>query len=228
MARALNGLFGKITGKIGDFTVRNVKGKTVVSARPSHYNVSNSLKSIESRGKFTVTVAFSKVVNGLSALQAIWNIKNAADASEYQTIFKYNFNLSSSKAPTLNNIITPNGSWSPVIDVSINTGKLIGSLAPFDTQIEIKSDEAKVSINAVVSLSDPKNADDPYLNIFALSKVVADFNFSEQYDFEIGLNPEAAANVAKYNQKIIYLAVAIKSKNNEIFCYSKSYSKMIE
>jgi hypothetical protein len=65
MARALNGLFGKITGKIGDFTVRNVKGKTVVSARPSHYNVSNSLKSIESRGKFTVTVAFSKVVNGL-------------------------------------------------------------------------------------------------------------------------------------------------------------------
>jgi hypothetical protein len=42
------------------------------------------------------------------------------------------------------------------------------------------------------------------------------------------LEPEIAAEVAKYNQKIIYNAVALKSFNNEILCYSRSYSKIAE
>ena len=228
MARAINGLFGKVTGKIGDFIVRNVNGKTVISAKPKKYKISNSVKSIESRQRFAVTVAFSKVINGLSTLQEIWNLKKEENLSEYQTIHKFNISLSSVQAPTLNNIITPNGTWSPVIDVSIDTEKLTGSLVPFDKQIAIKYDEAKVSINAVVSLSEPKNADNLYYSIFSLSKEIKDFDFSKQCDFDIGLDPETATDVAKYNQKIIYLAVAVKSKNNEILCYSKSYSKMIE
>jgi hypothetical protein len=44
------------------------------------------------------------------------------------------------------------------------------------------------------------------------------------------LDPETAAEVAKYYQKIICLAVAVKSLNNEILCYhySRYYSKMAE
>jgi hypothetical protein len=144
-------------------------------------------------------------------------------------IFKSNFNLSSTQSPTVNNIITPYGNWwSPVMDVSINQEKLTGSLDPFNEHIEIAYNETKVSINAVICLIGPKEATDNYYSIFSLSKEVAEFDFSKQYDFEIDLTPEKGALIAKYNQNIIYLAVATKSTDNKIFHYSKPYSKISE
>jgi hypothetical protein len=229
MALALNGLFGKITGKIGDFSVRNINGKTVIAARPKHFKMSMTPQCVNTRQKFAVTSAFSKVVSGLPALNAIWNPKKAATTTARQVIFKSNFNLSSAQSPTVNNVITPNGSyWSPVMDVSINQEKLTGSLEPFNEHIEIAYNETKVSINAVVCLIGPKEATDNYYSIFSLSKEVAEFDFSKQYDFEIDLTPEKWALIAKYNQNIIYLAVATKSTDNKIFHYSKPYSKISE
>jgi hypothetical protein len=130
--------------------------------------------------------------------------------------------------PAINNIITPYGFNSPVTDVSITKDKLTGSLAPIDSGIKISPDETGLSINAVVCFSGPKAENDSYYNIISLSKEIAGFDFSKQYDFEIDLSPEQTAQVAKYNQKIIFLAVATKSKGNKVIQYSRSYSKISE
>lgn len=84
-----------------------------------------------------------------------------------------------------------------------------------------------MSINAVVSLSGPKEEGEPFYQLISLSKEIAEFDFSKQYDFEFGLNPVQADIVSKYNQKIIYLAVATKTEYKEIIKYSKSYSKAV-
>ena len=229
MALALNGLFGKVTGKIGDFSVRNINGKTVIAARPKHFKMSMAPQCVNTRQKFAVTSAFSKVVSELPALNVIWGPKKPATITARHSIFKSNFSLSSIQCPTVDNIITPYGShWSPVMDVSINQEKLTGSLGPFNEQITIAYNETKVSINAVICLIGPKEADNNYYSIISLSKEVAEFDFSKQYDFEINLSPEKGALIAKYNQIIIYLAVVTKSTDNKIFHYSKPYSKISE
>ena len=226
MARLIGGLFGKISGNIGDFTIRNINGKTIVASRPKHIKVSMKPKSVDIRKRFAVTIVFSKVVAGLSALNAIWNLNRASDLTVRNTIFKSNFNLSSAQAPTINNIITPYGFHSPVIDVAITTEKLTGSLASFNSIITITPDDTGISINAVVCLSGPIKEDEPFYNIIPLSKEVGGFDFSKQYDFEIDLSPEQAAEIAKYNQKIIYLALAVKSAKNKVTRFSQSYSKI--
>ena len=116
----------------------------------------------------------------------------------------------------------------PVTDVLITTEKLTGSLASFDSVITISPGDTGISINAVVCLSGPKEEGDSFYKIISLSKEVAGFDFSKQFDFEIDLNPEHAALVAKYNQKIIYLAIAIKSTENKVTRFSHSYSKIAE
>jgi len=228
MARLIGGLFGKVSGKIGDFTVRNLKGKAIVASRPKHIKVSMKPQSVDIRNRFAVTIIFSKVVAGLSALNEIWNLNKASDLTVRNTIFRSNFNLSAAQAPTINNIITPYGFHSPVIDVSITKEKLTGSLANFDSVITLSPGDAGISINAVVCLSGPIKEGESFYNLIALSKEVAGFDFSKQFDFEILLSPEQAASVVKYNQKIIYLAVAIKSSKNKVTRFSQSYSKIAE
>ena len=228
MARLIGGLFGKVSGRIGDFTIRNINGKAIVASRPKHIKVSMKPKSVDIRKRFAVTIVFSKVVAGLSALNEIWNLNKASDLTVRNTIFKSNFNLSAAQAPTINNIITPYGFHSPVIDAAITTEKLTGSLASFDSFITLSPDDTGISINAVVCLSGPKAEGESFYNIISLSKEVAGFDFNKQYDFEIDLSPEQAASVVKYNQKIIYLAVAIKSSKNKVARFSQSYSTIAQ
>ena len=228
MARLIGGLFGKISGNIGDFTIRNINGKAIVASRPKHIKVSMEPHCVEIREKFAVTTAFSKVVAGLSALNEIWNLNKVLNATVRNTIFKFNFNLSAAQAPSINNIITPYGFHSPVNDVSITAEKLTGSLASFNSIITIKPDDTGLSINAVVCSSGPKAEGDSFYDIISLSKEVAGFDFSKQYDFEIDLSPEQSVLVAKYNQKIIYFAVAIKSSENKVTRFSRSFSKIAE
>jgi hypothetical protein len=227
MAQSIGGIFGKVTGNIGNYTVRVVRGKTIISARPKHYNASNSPKSIETRQNFAVTSAFTHAVWGLSMLHEIWEMNKGTIATAYNAILKYNLSLSSAKAPTLNNIITPPfGFQTPVIESSISENKLTGSLVELNTDKRISNFENDLSINAVVCLSGPKEESEPFYKIFSLSKEVAGFEFGLPYDFEINLDTENAALVAKYTQKIIYLAVATKSQDNKLIRYSRSYSKM--
>jgi len=93
-----------------------------------------------------------------------------------------------------------------------------------NTITEIPTEAVNLSINAVICHSDPKSASDPYFKVISVSKEVANFAFNQVYNFEIDLDLDDAVEVAAYNQKFIYLAVAMKSADDQVIKYSKSYS----
>jgi len=226
MAHLIGNIFGNLKGKIGNFSARTINGRTIICARLSHFKTSNSLKSVETRQRFAVTIAFASNVFSLPTLKEIWKPKKKSKMSIFNIIFKSNLYLSSKDAPTLNNIITPAGFNPPVLMIDIFAGNLIGSLAGLKSVKTITMEEASVSINAVICFLNPKLETDPFYKIISLSKEIADFNFGKQYDFEIELNSLDAEQITKYNQKIIYLAVATKTSNGRVVQYSETYSKI--
>ena len=224
MARAFGGVLGNFKGKLGKVAARIVEGDTILSARPASYKASNSPKHVETRQKFAVTVAFASSVASLQTLHDIWQLNRGPKMSGFNTITKQNFGLSSTQAPTLNNIITPGGFGSPVTAAAIASGKLTGTLAAVNSVAVLSANETNLSINAIICLSDPKAESDPFYKLISLSKDVTGFNFSQVYNLEIDLNVVDAPEIAKYNQKFIYLAVATKSADDQIVQYSRSYS----
>jgi hypothetical protein len=224
MARVVGNVVGNLKGKLGNLSARTVNGKTIMAARPSSFKESTTPKHVETKQKFAVTTGFASKVSDLPALSAIWKLNKQPGISVINTIFQKNFDLSSTQAPTLNNIITPDGFGTPVTAAAIAAGKLTGALAALNTITVIPTGAINLSINAVISLSDPKLSIDPFFKVIPVSKEVADFEFAQVYNFEIDLNLDEVADVAKYNQKIIYLAVAIKSADDQIIKYSRSYS----
>jgi hypothetical protein len=228
MARVIGGILGNFRGKIGKVAAKIIEGETILCARPSSFKVSYTPKIIASRQKFAVTIALAVGVSDLPTLYTIWKLNKEPKMTTRNTFIRYNFNLSSTQAPTLNNIITPGGFISPVTDAAISANKITGTLAALESVTAISSEEESLSLNVIVCLTNPKDEDDSFYKIISLSKEVADFEFGKPYDFEINLDTENAALSAKYTQKIIYLAVVTKSADNKIIRYSRSYSKISE
>ena len=224
MAAVKGSVIGYLSGKLGTLSARTINGRTIMSARPASFKESNTAKHAQTKKMFAVTTAFASKISDLPALVSIWKLKKKPLNSVPNTIFQMNYYKSSELAPTLNNIITPDGFDSPVTAAAIAAGKLTGSLAVLNTIADITSACVNLSINAVICLSDAKAEDDPFYKIISVSKDVAAFDFTKVYNFEIDFGNQDTADLAKYNQKFIYLAVAITSADDQLLNYSKSYS----
>ena len=224
MARAVGGTIGNYKGRLGKVSARIVNGETIISARSASFKESKNPKHIEVKQKFAVTSTFTKGVLKLPALFRIWKLNKGPKLSEFNEVFRNNYTFSSIKAPTMQNIITPQGFTSPFTSAVINEGNLIVALSALNSIIIVKNSEVNISINAVICHYDPLEKTDLYFRITSVSKEVTDFNFSEPCNLEMKLNVESAAIVGKYNKKIIYLAVATKSAYNDIIRYSQSRS----
>jgi hypothetical protein len=224
MARAVGGTIGNFKGRLGKVSARVVNGETILSARSASFKESKNPKHIEVKQKFAVTSTFTKGVLELPALFRIWKLNKTPKLSEFNEVFKCNYAFSSIKAPTMQNIITPQGFTSPITSAVINEGKLTVALSALNSIIIVNNDEINISINAVICNYDPLEENDPYFEITPVSKEILDFNFSEPCNLEMKLNIESAAIVGKYKKKIIFLAVATKSAYNEIVRYSQSLS----
>jgi hypothetical protein len=225
MARVFGGAIGTFRGKFGKLSARIVEGDTILCTPSPSVRVSNDPKCVEVRQKFKVTIKFASNVNGLLTLHDIWKQVRDPKTSAFNTICKHNYQFSDVIAPTLNNIITPdNGFDSPLTTAVIANGKLTGTLAALSSAKDILPEEVNLSINAIICLNDPKVSGDSFYYLLSLSKEIANFNFSQAYNFEIDLSDASVNKIAKYNQKFIYLAVASKSADNKVIKYSKSYA----
>lgn len=225
MARVFGGAIGTFRGKFGKLSARIVEGDTILCTPSPSVRVSNDPKCLEVRQKFRVTIKFASSVNGLTTLQNIWKQVREPKTSAFNTICKQNYQLSDVMAPTLNNIITPESGFdSPLTAAAIANGKLTGTLAALKSTKDILPAEVNLSINAIISLNDPKLLSDPFYYLLSTSKEIANFDFNQAYNFEIDLSDASVSKIAKYNQKFIYLAVASKSADNKIIDYSRSYA----
>ena len=224
MAAVKGSALGNLSGKLGTLSARTINGRTIMAARPASFKDSNTQKHADAKQKFKVTRVFASKITALPVLYTIWKQKKKPLISVTNSIFQKNYSLSSVEGPTLKNIITPGGFNAPVTTASITAGKLTGSMAALNTVADIDNNCANLSINAVICLTDPISENDSSYKIISISKEVSNFDFARIYNFEIDLSVEAAADIAKYGRKIIYIAVAVKSADDKIIKYSNSYS----
>ena len=226
MAYLSGNVIGNLSGKLGNLSARTVNGQTIMAARPSSFNASQSPAVVEVRQKFAVTGMFAKNVLTLSTLEEIWRKTKVAGNSVFNTIFKANFGYSSTEKPTEQNIITPEGFALPITTAAVAADKITASLPALNTVSVFGSDEVNLSANALVCYYDPSNEADEPFKIISLSKEVASFDFAQTYSLEIDYNVLQEAVAAKYQHSILYLIVASKSADGKVVQNSATYSKL--
>ncbi len=106
MARLKGSVLGNLSARLGNLSARTNNGETILAARPSSFNVSQSPAVVAVRKKFSVCSQIGKVVDDIDDLKKIWNKVKPAGISVYNTVIQKNFQYSDTERPTAGFIIT--------------------------------------------------------------------------------------------------------------------------
>ncbi|MGK9476733.1 hypothetical protein [Melioribacter sp. OK-6-Me] len=224
MARVTGNVLGNLRGKLGNLSARTVEGKTILSARPSSFNISQTPESIEARKKFGVTGHLCKFIMDLPDLVSIWSKEKLPGMSVFNTLFKKNYPFVDADKPTVDNILTPGGFSLPVQSAAVAADNVALELNALNTAAVISAEEVDLSINALIVYHNPTNPEDAPYSIVKLTKAEAGFDFTTAYTGSISLDVVQQALAAKYQNSILYLAVASKNADGKVVQYSATYS----
>jgi len=227
MAILSGNVIGNLSGKLGNLAARTVYGQTIMSARPSSFNVSYSDAIVAARQKFAVAGAFAKAVLNSSYLKEIWDKVRMQGMSTFNTIFKSNYSNSLPLHPTVSNIITPDGFTTPVNSCSIVGQNLTVQLNPLISVNTFSPEELSIAVSTLVVLHTPNSADDPAFRIFNLEKDVELFNFQSVYTAELPLSAVQSALIGNYSNTIFYVTCITRTVANKIVQHSATYSIQI-
>ncbi len=225
MARITGSVLGNLSGKLGNLSARTVEGQTILAARPSSFEVSQSPASIAARAKFAVNGNFAKYVLDIEVLESIWQKSKLPGMSVYNTLFKKNYPFSDSDKPTADNIITPGGFGLPVTSATLAADNLSLELGALNTVGIFTADEVDLSIASLVVYDNPTDPNDLPYQIIKLNMEEAGFDFTAAYTGSINLDVVQKSIASKYQNSILYLAVASKSADAKVVQYSATYSQ---
>lgn len=225
MAVIKGNVLGNLSGKLGNLSARTVKGRTVLSARPSSFEVSQDPDSIAVRQKFAVTANFSKNVLALPILKSVWDKVKPENITIFNAIFKNNYQFSAVDRPTDQNIITPGGFNLPVTSAVINANDVTVELSALNEATVIKGFEKDASFAALIVNYNPISEEDLAFSIITLSKDVDNFDFGNAYTLTMSLHTSESAEIAKYQNNILLLAAATKDDYSKIVQYSKTFAQ---
>jgi len=225
MARLSGNVLGNLSGRLGNLSARTVEGQTILAARPSSFEVSQSPASIEARKKFAVTGNFAKFILDIVSLAEIWLKSKLPGMSVYNTTFKHNYQFSDSDKPTINNIITPGGFGLPVTSATLAADSLSMELGALNTVALFSAEEVDLSIASLVLYHNPTDPDDLPYQIIKLTKEEAGFDFTSAYTGSINFDVVQQGIASKYQNSILYLAVASKLADGKVVQYSATHSQ---
>ena len=160
MARLSGSVLGNLSGRLGNLSARTVYGETILSARPSSFDVSYSPACVAARQKFAVTCKFSKSILSNSSLLQLWEKVKLPGMSIHNTVFKQNYPFSSSEKPTLSNIVTPGGFSLPVTSAVLSPTQLSLSMEEISSVTTISSDDENFLVFGIVAYHNPISPED--------------------------------------------------------------------
>lgn len=90
MAQLLDSTFGKVRGKIGEFVIRNMNGKTFISARPQRVRVSKDPAAVARRKRFAMAANISACLNRNELFKKVWvDSEYKKDKKAYNLMLKH-------------------------------------------------------------------------------------------------------------------------------------------
>ncbi|MDR3667466.1 MAG: hypothetical protein P4L35_11545 [Ignavibacteriaceae bacterium] len=93
MARLIGGIFGMVSGKVGDVVYRRRFGKTIACALPSKRTTPLSEREIALRTKFAFAGKIAKTINSIEILKHFWKPNKSEQGTSCNKIFKNNYRM---------------------------------------------------------------------------------------------------------------------------------------
>ena len=223
MARLKGSVLGNLSGRLGNLSARTNNGETILAARPSSFNVSQSPAVVAVRKKFSVCSQIGKVVDDIDDLKKIWGKVKPSGISVYNTVIQKNFQYSDTQRPTAQNIITPSGFNLAVTSALIGADTVTVDLPALNTQANFTAEDKDLSISMILIGFDPVDENDAYYKIMPFNYTEADYDPTQTLEAVVNLDQFSKSELARYNQKVLLVGAVTKDADANIVKYSATY-----
>ncbi len=212
MARLKSSFLFEVNGKIGDYVVRKMNGKTFISYRPGKYKISQSEPAKGARNNFAISSKFSSIINSNPNLVSAWQKSLQTTKPVYHKILKENLKFVSGSCLTVKNIIVP-GSGLNIIKEIIFDGMAIRIVLEPDSAADINLISSDLNLAVICYLHSPKDSNKS--GTYKFISVSKSFTYEEldsSLSAEIILTKQELKDISDYNSMIIYSAAVIKKE----------------
>lgn len=234
MATLINPI-GKFKGRLGDFIFSQRNGKTVISSRPQFRKASFSQRSVQTRKKFSIASQFSKCVNSIPALKALWkNEYPDVKGNSYNIILKHFLNFVENNDIAEHTNIFPDfgGLVVSVSDISLfnNTLTVITEVIgqkSLDINLQVKPVYIQfVGIIECTNPIEPHYSKEHFFIPLNLNSI--DFVIGENYNFNIYLVGHEADILNQYESFRIFGGFVFYDKSKNICANSTCFDDVLE
>ncbi len=223
MARLKGSVLGNLSGRLGNLSARTNNGETILAARPSSFNASQSPVVVAVRKKFSVSAQIAKVVDNIDDLKKIWDKVKPAGISVYNALIQKNFQYSDTQRPTAQNIITPGGFNLGVTSALIGADTVTVDLPALNAQANFTAADKDLSISMLLIGFDPVDENDAYYKIMPFNYTEADYDPAQTLEAVVNLDQFSKSELARYNQKLLLVGAVTKDADANIIKYSATY-----
>ena len=224
MAKVLDKSLLEINGKVGNFVVRHMNGKTFISLRPDEYKFSQTEKAKHSRGNFGITVKFARFINSQKLLSAVWSSAKTEGVDSYRKIIKANLTFASNSHLTENNIVVPENKVNCIQDIIYSLGKLKISLSQNNPKCSSPKSKS-VTIAIVIYFFNSKVPGYPDTHFHFLSRTIELTKNKKLKSVDVEFDRAGDMVSSYYQDMIIYSSVISKQFFSSSFSKSFNISK---
>ncbi len=223
MARLEESVIGNFRGKLGRLSARIRNGRTILSARPSSFNVSNQPDQVNIRKRFGVAIQLAKVINNNPDLQKIWKDVSPAGLTPFNSIIKVNFEYSQTDRPTDKNVLTPGGFSFNVTSAVIGTDDITVDLPALNIYKNFSADEKDLAAYIILIPFSPVDAQYDFYKMISLMHTETNYDPASALNFAVSLSVSEKNLLTNYNQKLLLLCLATKGVDSKIVVYSATH-----
>lgn len=220
-------ILGEITGTLGNIVRRKKYGKTVVYLRPAKYRISKSNEAKAGRTSFALSVALARAVNSIPELKQIWKVAKLEGVVAYNRIIKYNKKFISKDNLTIQNIITPAGTFLLVNSIIVTKTEL-------NLEILIMEDALKSLLQSpfnfyyALYLSNPVNANIKPFDVLCRSILIDKQPENDIYSINFNFDYAVQQIISQYKNIICYTAASKLSLVKKEIYWTNAYSRLFE
>ena len=221
----LEGIFGPISGRLGDCVFRNRGGKTIIAALPRKRSSPKNAAEIENEKKFGLTGKIAKSINSVEIIKQFWQPTARKNQSCYQAIFKKNYGWLNVENLGGHTFLTPDFGFNltnPAIypaktNVLIEC-EVLGDHSKFDTSVE-----KYVAAAGIIVFKDPLTEGAPMYESLGFKSNNYLLYPSEYLCLSVKLTQEQLLKFERYSIKRVFAVFVTLDESGRAIQYSEIF-----
>lgn len=225
MAKLRKQILGEVSGTLGTFIFRDVKGKNVIGVKPSNVNFPKDQLSVDRRSKFALSSKLSAAILADSRLKKLWKEQTPSDLYVQNYIVRQNYrSVMPQSLSDLVKIVPEVGFPINVTGVNKSATQLRVMIEALNSDNRFKQlNDTKVIMSSILFLSNPVDTSVAEVAFLSAATGPQVLDIITQLSFTAELDGPSGIVYNKYQDHKMFFVILTTDDDENVVQFSNTF-----